>query len=40
LEAARNRERQLKGWLRQRKLDLIEATNPEWRDLSKEWLQT
>ncbi|MGB7212006.1 MAG: GIY-YIG nuclease family protein [Gemmatimonadales bacterium] len=27
------RERQLKGWRRQRKVDLIEATNPEWRDL-------
>jgi putative endonuclease len=39
-EAARNRERELKGWLRQRKIELIEAINPEWRDLSIEWLQT
>ncbi|MGE0686410.1 MAG: GIY-YIG nuclease family protein [Dehalococcoidia bacterium] len=36
-ERARVRERQLKGWLRQRKVALIEATNPEWRDLSKEF---
>lgn len=39
-EGARLRERQLKGWLRQRKVALIEATNPEWRDLSKEFLET
>jgi putative endonuclease len=28
-----SREKQLKGWLRARKVALIEATNPEWRDL-------
>ena len=27
------REKQLKGWLRARKVRLIEATNPSWRDL-------
>jgi putative endonuclease len=31
------RERQLKGWLRARKVALIEATNPEWHDLSDGW---
>jgi putative endonuclease len=32
--AAVRRERQLKGWLRLRKVALVEAENPEWRDLA------
>jgi putative endonuclease len=32
-----DREKQIKGWLRQKKIDLIEAENPEWNDLSAEW---
>jgi putative endonuclease len=28
------REKQLKGWRRARKLELIEAFNPSWHDLS------
>jgi putative endonuclease len=28
------REKQIKGWLRRKKLDLIESLNPEWRDLA------
>ncbi len=35
--AALRREKQLKGWRRSRKIELIEALNPEWRDLSSEW---
>ncbi|MCO5175922.1 MAG: GIY-YIG nuclease family protein [Thermomicrobiales bacterium] len=31
------REKQIKGWGRSRKLDLIEAENPGWVDLSAEW---
>ena len=27
------REKQLKGWRRSRKIQLIEAANPQWRDL-------
>ena len=30
------REKQLKGWLRSRKIALIEALNPDWKDLSDE----
>ena len=28
------REKRLKGWLRARKIALIEAMNPEWKDLA------
>jgi putative endonuclease len=31
------REKQIKGWLRAKKIALIEAANPEWKDLSLEW---
>ncbi len=31
--AAIEREKQLKGWLRSKKLVLIESVNPTWRDL-------
>jgi putative endonuclease len=33
------REKELKGWLRQKKLSLIESTNPTWNDLSYGWYQ-
>ena len=32
-----NREKQLKGWRRAKKIALIERTNPQWKDLSAEW---
>lgn len=28
------REKQIKGWLRSKKIALIESVNPEWKDLS------
>ena len=31
------RERQMKKWKRQWKLNLINEMNPEWKDLSKDW---
>lgn len=31
------REKQIKGWLRIRKIALIVSVNPEWKDLSLEW---
>jgi len=37
VEAARVREKQLKGWRRVRKVALIEAFNNQWRDLSLGW---
>ncbi len=35
--AAIEREKQIKGWRRSRKIRLIEEDNPEWRDLSEDW---
>jgi putative endonuclease len=35
--AALNREKQLKGWMRARKLDLVYEMNPEWLDLAADW---
>jgi putative endonuclease len=32
------REKQIKGWRRDRKIALIEALNPDWKDLSEEWV--
>jgi putative endonuclease len=37
ITAAIARERQLKGWLRSRKLELVISTNPAWLDLSADW---
>jgi len=33
-------EKRLKGWLRAKKVALIESVNPEWRDLSEGWYDT
>jgi len=33
------REKEIKGWLRSKKIALIESINPEWKDLSEEWYQ-
>ena len=33
------REKQLKRWVREKKLALIEKTNPTWIDLSEDWGQ-
>ena len=37
VNAAITREKQIKGWLRKKKVALIELENPEWNDLSKHW---
>lgn len=31
------REKEIKGWLREKKLKLILESNPDWADLSREW---
>ncbi len=30
-------EKRIKGWLRKKKIDLIESVNPNWDDLAKDW---
>lgn len=34
---AMEREKQIKGLLRSKKIDLINTMNPEWNDLSTDW---
>ena len=36
IEEAIDREKQIKGGSRKRKIDLIEKENPDWKDLSEE----
>ncbi len=37
VHSALAREKQIKGWLRAKKIALIEVENSEWKDLSLEW---
>ena len=37
ISVAIEREKQLKGWRRARKIELIESTNPNWEDLAARW---
>ena len=37
IQVALAREKQLKGWVRQKKIALIESANPKWMDLSAAW---
>jgi putative endonuclease len=40
VNAAIAREKQIKGWLRKKKVALIESMNPEWKDLTEDWHAT
>ena len=37
VNAAITREKQIKGWLRKKKIALIESVNPRWKDLTEDW---
>ena len=39
VEGAITREKQIKGWRRRRKMELVESGNPDWRDLSHDWTE-
>ena len=39
LRAAAQREKQLKGWIREKKIALIQSKNPKWLDLSQTWTE-
>ena len=39
VRTAITREKQIKRWTRRRKYRLIERHNPDWRDLSLDWLR-
>jgi putative endonuclease len=38
-QAAVAREREIKRWRREKKLQLVEATNPGWVDLAVDWFE-
>jgi len=40
VRSAIRREKQIKGWLRRKKVALIESVNPQWKDLSCGWYDT
>jgi putative endonuclease len=39
IRSAIAREKQIKGWLRARKVALVESVNPKWEDLSADWYE-
>ena len=39
INAALAREKEIKGWRREKKNRLIEQTNPSWADLSEGWFE-
>ena len=40
VESAIAREKQIKGWLRSKKVNLIESLNPYWEDLAEAWSES
>jgi putative endonuclease len=39
IKSAIAREKQIKDWLRAKKIALIESLNPDWKDLSAKWFE-
>ena len=35
--SAIEREKQIKGWRRSKKIELVESVNPKWKDLAMDW---
>ena len=39
ISSAIAREKEIKGWVRRKKLDLIASANPQWDDLGRDWYE-
>jgi putative endonuclease len=39
ISMAIQREKEIKGWVRAKKIELIETKNRDWNDLSDEWMK-
>ena len=39
IHSAIQREKEIKGWLRSKKIALIDSVNPVWKDLSEDWFE-
>lgn len=39
VEDAIKREKQIKGWRKEKKRELVESLNPKWVDLSEDWFE-
>lgn len=39
VESAITREKQIKGWRRSKKAELVASSNPYWGDLAKDWYE-
>ena len=37
IETAITREKEIKGWRREKKNKLVESVNPDWKDLAADW---
>jgi putative endonuclease len=37
IEQAIEGEKRIKGWVRSKKIAMVESTNPNWEDLSRDW---
>ena len=40
IRSAIAREKELKGWRRSKKVELVESVNPEWKELAREWYRS
>ena len=40
ISSAITREKQIKGWIRAKKIVLIESQNLQWKDLSEDWYES
>ncbi|MBN1363461.1 MAG: GIY-YIG nuclease family protein [Syntrophaceae bacterium] len=38
VQVALNREKEIKKWRREKKNNLVNSVNPEWQDVSEDWL--